>query len=84
MSIIHVNQAASGDGSDGSSWDKAYKDLQDALKIAKAGDEIWVAKGTYQPTDQTGAEARKASFELKEGVAIYGGFSAWEKRREAR
>jgi hypothetical protein len=48
---------------------------------AKEGDRIWVASGTYVPTKEND---RTASFRLKEGVALYGGFSGWETRLEQR
>ncbi len=78
--VIYVNHAASG-SDDGSSWENAYNDLQAALTEAGIGDEIWVAQGTYYPTD--GAD-RTISFSLKDGVAIYGGFNATETERSQR
>jgi len=49
--------------------------------MASVGDQIWVAAGAYKPTTCTD---RTISFELKAGVAIYGGFpaggGAWEER----
>lgn len=57
----------------GNSWAFAYKDLQDALAEAVAGDEIWVAKGTYKPTATTN---RAISFQLVSGVQMYGGLIA--------
>jgi len=50
-------------------------DLQYALSIALSGHELWVQQGTYKPT--TGSD-RNASFVLKNGVAIYGGFKGNE------
>jgi hypothetical protein len=42
-----------------------------------AGDTLWVAKGTYQPDSN-------AAFNLKNGVAIYGGFTGVETTLAAR
>jgi len=72
--IVYVDESATGAG-DGTSWGDAYVDLQDALSAAVAGDEIWVAVGTYHPT--TGSD-RSATFQLVSGVAIYGGFAGTE------
>ena len=55
----------------GNSWAFAYKDLQDGIADSVAGDDIWVAKGTYKPTSTTD---RTASFQLKNGVRMLGGF----------
>lgn len=72
--IIYVNRAATGLGN-GTSWTNAYTDLQDALSSASSGDSIWVAKGTYRPT---GGSDRIATFALKQGVSLYGGFDGTE------
>ena len=58
----------------GLSWDDAYRDLQMALTRAgnSCGSVIWVAKGKYCPT--LDASATAASFELVEGVGMFGGF----------
>jgi len=65
--IVYVNQGNKNKEVDGSSWEKAYKNLNKALKSAKSGDDIWVAKGEYilKPT-------------RLEGINVYGGFSATE------
>ncbi len=71
----YVNQNVVGGNEDGTSWENAFTDLQEALALAVAGDSIWVAAGTYYPTTDNN---RVTSFELKDGVAIYGGFSGVE------
>jgi predicted outer membrane repeat protein len=78
--IIHVDAGASGT-QNGNSWLHAYTDLQSALAAAGSGDEIWVAAGLYKPTSGT---SREASFQLKNGVAIYGGFAGNESQRSQR
>jgi parallel beta-helix repeat protein len=66
------------------SWENAYRDLQDALARARAGcgSEIWVAAGTYKPTQNPSDTA--ATFQLVNGVPVYGGFSGNETSRNQR
>ncbi len=75
--VIYVDADAPGDNI-GTDWDNAYRDLQLALQEAVTGDEIWVASGTYTPG---GPGEELASFQLKDGVAIYGGFAGGETAR---
>ena len=72
--ILYVNAAATA-GGDGTSWGTAYTDLQQALAAAQATEAIWVAQGTYKPTSGTN---RESSFDLKDGVEVYGGFAGTE------
>ena len=69
--ILYVKPGEDGDCS---SWDDAC-DLQFALSLAETGDQVWVAAGTYKPTTDTD---RLVTFQLKSGVAIYGGFAGTE------
>jgi hypothetical protein len=73
------------DGSgDGSRWENALGEqgFIDTLAAAVSGDEFWIAAGTYRSTTDPGE--RTASFVLKSGVALYGGFAGTEIRREDR
>ncbi len=79
--VIHVNAAAPVLG-DGASWTTAMPHLTDALAAAQVGDEIWVVGGTYYPdtsgANPTGSGNRAASFEMKSGVRVLGGFAGNE------
>ena len=68
-----VDDSATG-ANDGSSWADAYTDLQVALANTSAG-EVWVAAGDYYPGP---AGATAATFQLLDGVSIFGGFSGTE------
>jgi hypothetical protein len=77
--IILVNVAATG-ANTGTTWNDAYSDLQVALSKTSSA-EVWVARGTYKPT--TGQE-RTVSFQMREGMNIFGGFRGGETSREER
>jgi parallel beta-helix repeat protein len=70
--ILHVTPAGS-DAANGQSWAAAKRTVTAALAAAVAGDEIWVAQGTYPERIQ-----------LKSEVALYGGFAGGETLREQR
>ncbi|MBN1316127.1 MAG: DUF11 domain-containing protein [Anaerolineales bacterium] len=78
-SILYVNRDAAG-AQNGTCWADAYTDLQDALAVAVYGDEIWVAEGVYRPS----VFLQNATFQLKSGVGIYGGFCGSETGRDQR
>lgn len=63
--VIYVDADARGAAS-GSSWTDAHTSLSTAIAGASAGDQVWVAEGTYAPIT------------LKNGVKLYGGFSGSE------
>jgi predicted outer membrane repeat protein len=70
--VIYVDDDAAG-ANNGSSWSEAFTDLQDALAAALEGDEIHVAGGIYTPTQDP--LDREATFDLKDGVSITGGYA---------
>ncbi len=79
-SVLYVDADSTASSPDGCSWGTAFPNLQDALVAATSGKQIWVANGTYYP-DRGGGQTlgdRNASFVLKEGVTIYGGFAGNE------
>jgi hypothetical protein len=79
--VIYVHAGVVG-ANDGSSWEDAFCDLQDALAVAEHGGEIWVAAGVYKPDRGTGDPWM--SFELLDGVDLYGGFAGHEAHRHQR
>ncbi|NUY81072.1 T9SS type A sorting domain-containing protein [Flavobacterium sp. MAH-1] len=68
----YVNASATGNGN-GLTWVNAFTSLQAAISATIAGDEIWAATGTYKP-----GTSRSASFVMKNGVNLYGGFAGTE------
>lgn len=72
VTVWYVKHGGAGNGS---SWFDAFGDVQKAITVAQPGDQIWVAKGIYMPTSNRN---RSASFVIKSGVELYGGFSGTE------
>lgn len=76
--IWYVNESNSAPGN-GTSWSSAFLDLQDALDASTSGDQIWMAQGTYTPSETGGLnDPREAAYRLIAGVEIYGGFQGYE------
>lgn len=71
-SVIRVSLGGS-DAYDGSSWVNAKRSVGGALSAASQGDEIWVAEGLYPER-----------INLREGVALFGGFAGNENARDQR
>ena len=85
--IVYVRHDATGNN-DGTSWEHAFTDLQPAINSACAAIQIWVAAGTYQPTeipyDSHDFSARLRTFHLSQDVLIYGGFAGTETQLDQR
>ena len=74
---VYVDRDAPG-ANTGTSWTNAFHYLQDGLVSATAGDTIMVAQGTYRPNEgATAPTGRTATFQLKSGVKIYGGYAGY-------
>lgn len=75
--IRYVKQGATGNGT---SWSNATGDLQGAIdELAALGGlgEVWVAAGTYSPTQQFEPNnPATLSFRMRDGISVYGGFPA--------
>ncbi|MES2775914.1 MAG: putative metal-binding motif-containing protein [Bacteroidota bacterium] len=79
--IHYVSQNATG-LNNGGSWANAFTSLQSALASTCANvTQIWVAKGTYKPTNTTD---RNGAFVMKNNIVIYGGFAGNETQFSAR
>ncbi len=88
--VRYVTQDGAG-SKDGSGWENSFgeAEFRPAIAVSAAGDEFWVAAGVYRPVipaDATAvtADEKSASFVLKEGVSLYGGFAGNETERAAR
>ncbi len=79
-SVRYVAPSAEGIG-DCSNWENACG-LQSALTNSLSGDEIWVLAGVHKPTIVISDSL--ATFSLKAGVEVYGGFAGSEAAREER
>jgi len=68
-----IRYAREGWTGDGTSWMTATGTPQLAIDsvFASGGGQVWIAAGTYTPGPN-----RADSFQMKNGVAIYGGFSS--------
>ena len=81
--VIYVDADSPGPNL-GSSWNRAYNYLQDALEDAESRlrpVEIRVAYGVYTPdsnfADPNGTGRRNATFRLINGVTLKGGYAGW-------
>jgi formylglycine-generating enzyme required for sulfatase activity len=87
---VYVDASATG-ANDGSSWLDAFTNLHNAVPVATC--DVWVANGVYMAdggyipsggSHVAGTGDRSDTFELRRGVAIYGGFDGVETSRDQR
>lgn len=86
--IRYVKPIASGNAT-GTSWANASSDLQTILNNARAGDEIWVAAGTYKPSAYPSGctnclTTRDYAFLVKDSIKVYGSFDGTETSIQQR
>lgn len=84
----YVKEGATGSGL---SWDDASGDLQRMIdELAdnnpqNLAGEVWVAKGEYEPQSQIiSATTYSASFRMRDGISVYGGFAGTETTKQER
>ncbi len=77
--VMYARPGATG-GGDCSTWENACT-LQMALTNAVSGQEIWVMQGIHM---SSAIGDRNATFQLKNGVGVYGGFAGAETLRAQR
>jgi len=64
-----------GTGTGTTDFSNASGDIQAMITASSSGDEIWVAAGTYKPTQEfTAGVTRSKAFIIQKTVKIYGGF----------
>ena len=67
-------------GGSGLDWDSPFDNLQSALALRNV-DEIYVAGGTYVPTELAiQADDRSARYEIRDGVHIRGGYAGYDAK----
>jgi predicted outer membrane repeat protein len=77
--VLYVSPDGTGRACD--SWQHACG-LQTALAAARPGAEIWVKAGVYKPAADE--RSPRFTFQLKDQVAVYGGFAGTETARDQR
>ncbi len=87
--VRYVSKSGTYSG-DGKSWATAKANIQDAINdLVDHGltGEVWVAEGTYKPTESnesTGGSTLYMSFKIPAGISVYGGFAGTESSKDDR
>lgn len=86
--IRYVKQGGTGDGM---SWENASGDLQRMIDELADNNpqglpgEVWVAAGNYEPQSQLiQGTGYSASFRMRDGISVYGGFASGESSKTER
>ena len=86
--IRYVKQDGTGNGT---SWENASGDLQRMIDELADNNpqglpgEVWVAAGTYEPQSQLiQGTGYSASFRMRDGISVYGGFASGESSKTER
>lgn len=86
--IRYVKQGGTGDGM---SWENASGDLQRMIDELADNNpqnlpgEVWVAAGIYEPQSQLiQGTGYSASFRMRDGISVYGGFASGESSKTER
>lgn len=77
--VLYVDISATG-SNDGSSWENAFTHPQDAVNSAASGEKIWTAQGNYKAKNQADVYV----LQMKDGVALFGGFNGSENKQQDR
>ncbi|MFA6929399.1 MAG: MBG domain-containing protein, partial [Lentisphaeria bacterium] len=76
------------DQQDALSWGTAAVSIQSAMDRASPGDQVWVASGMYHPSEKRETPGSGLifmySFQLRDGVSLFGGFAGTEQAPEER
>jgi len=79
QTIYYVDASQSNDSGAGTSWATAKRNLQPALDVASAGDEVRVAFGEYIPTEFPNTvnvdNPRNITFHLNKDIVLRGSFN---------
>ncbi len=82
--ILFVDHAATGGQQTGRTWADASLHPSDALFIARPGDQVWIADGTYTPDTSWLTDPREATFRMQDDVSVIASFAGTEGSPEER
>ena len=79
--VFYIDGLRGDDANSGRNWGNAMKTIRVAIDACEStgGGEVWVIEGTYVP-----GTARTDTFQLRSGVALYGGFDGTETSQDER